>query len=678
MAAPWHDGIPLLPRYGYPGTMGAADDEESVPSGLRVIDPMRRYAQRPGAEQFGAVVTSSRAAVPPPLGSTVGERQNLLPSQSAGPPGMLLPLQPKPEGASGGAFPSPLTWEEWYQLGIKEGADYKAAIIALDSTMRSRLAQGVSDSGDDVFVEKVVAIASAHEHGGVVMPPQTTGLFRRCGPLSRKLSVRKSGVVRGGGGRSEQVTPIGGGGSGSGDDDSSGGEDDGSGSDDNHAHGNDRRLPCYCHGYRCGWLPRKVLQLLLLIVSAAVIIVSVVVQMVDVLLIHLFIYRGFRFAKDDKFDKDKLDAGKQQEEAGWHCADEYCSWLTDWDAVALRGRLSAIPQRFLLEKEFYNLGTLYIFAFRAFRFDMGTTRLLVVDENAGQKRKKSCWDTLDQKCVSCACCIGIACCPCKAASRNTTTLWKFWRGQIPAPRAPRKWRRGRVVTFTLASGSTITDAMGAGNPLRQGIGTGAAVGVLMTDVAAGASTFDVRVTSKAAFKNASGAAKVEFTAFPANDLAVVDQDGKNTSVGRRRKCRPEKDFPSKIVAFAIILAGKIVAKAIILAGKIVAKIVAVARGGVSKPSQLRLELVDAGGATRYRTSGGALRDSLPNTEDVIRVAHGAESGDQPMAVPETFVASYFVYHDRVSRAVYEHRLLHTPADNRDGFFVELRRRAKIK
>eukprot|EP01047_Picozoa_sp_COSAG01_P144775 COSAG01_NODE_76771_length_177_cov_471.525641_1_plen_52_part_10 len=52
-----------------------------------------------------------------------------------------------------------------------------------------------------------------------------------------------------------------------------------------------------------------------------------------------------------------------------------------------------------------------------------------------------------------------------------------------------------MVTFTLASGSTIRDAMGAGHPLSQVIDTGAAVGVLMTDVAAGASTFDVRVTS---------------------------------------------------------------------------------------------------------------------------------------------------------------------------------------
>eukprot|EP01047_Picozoa_sp_COSAG01_P024051 COSAG01_NODE_1474_length_10192_cov_7.027742_2_plen_2062_part_00 len=78
-----------------------------------------------------------------------------------------------------------------------------------------------------------------------------------------------------------------------------------------------------------------------------------------------------------------------------------------------------------------------------------------------------------------------------------------------------------VVTFTLASGSTITDAMGAGHPLSQVIGTEAAVGVLMSDVAAGASTFDVRVTSKATFTNATGAAKVEFTAFSANDLAVA-------------------------------------------------------------------------------------------------------------------------------------------------------------
>eukprot|EP01047_Picozoa_sp_COSAG01_P062441 COSAG01_NODE_7941_length_2981_cov_1809.999653_1_plen_617_part_01 len=71
-------------------------------------------------------------------------------------------------------------------------------------------------------------------------------------------------------------------------------DNDDSGTDDNRGH----------TGYRCGWVPRKVLQLLLLIVSAAVIIVSVVVQMVFVLLIHLFIYRGFRFAKDDKFGQN--------------------------------------------------------------------------------------------------------------------------------------------------------------------------------------------------------------------------------------------------------------------------------------------------------------------------------------------------------------------------------------
>ena len=63
MAPPWYDGSPLIPRYGYPGTMAAADGEESVPSGLRASEEAGRMMA-----QASHRLASTHAAHAPKIG----------------------------------------------------------------------------------------------------------------------------------------------------------------------------------------------------------------------------------------------------------------------------------------------------------------------------------------------------------------------------------------------------------------------------------------------------------------------------------------------------------------------------------------------------------------------------------------------------------------------------------